>query len=52
MEGAARTASVPKTAHAAPKPSTARAPKTAAAGPAHKRASGTSKTRHRKHNEP
>ena len=40
MDGAARTARVPKTAQAAPKPSTARAPKAAATGPAAMNASG------------
>src|SRR3984885_16376634 len=40
MDGAARTASAPKTAQAAPKPSTARTPKAAAPGPAAMNASG------------
>jgi hypothetical protein len=40
MEGAARTARVPRTAQAAPKPSTARAPTAAATGPAAMNASG------------
>jgi hypothetical protein len=40
IEGAARTARVPKTAQAAPKPSTARAPTAAATGPAAIKARG------------